>query len=390
MKEKWGLWLLTAFASFAGIVHFQWGGEATGFMAYVLGGWAAYEWMVYGLAIRGVSVKRKWSHQRVVAGDSIKVELTVRRKLPLPFSWLLIRERMDWTLNVSTGSAEFFLPHQKEYKIEYQIHHLRRGRYRFEGVELFGGDWFGLVTRTRMVKAHWTLWVYPRIKPITLDGQPARWGTETGLFRRLRDGQVVTGVRPYRLGDRLHQIHWKRSARGQGLVTKERDQEMDEKVQLVLDQRNRAYRGKEEAFERAVTLTASLAHMMHQQKQPLHVSLTGKKPFQLTVAPTEESYITMLETLAMVKPDGNHSLKALFERTWFTSSQWILVTPLLDEDALLFATEAAKKGMAFACFLVADRLPEEWAAYEGLFPIWLVASEHFDLSAPHQRRNWNE
>lgn len=136
-----------------------------------------------------------------------------------------------------------------------------RGIYKVNRARVVSRYPFGFLEHTVLFEQAGTLLVYPRLYPasVFLQFSPRvlgeiennKKGTGVGIF----------GVRNYEAGDPVRFIHWKLSAKGQGLKTKEFEEEISQSFLLMLDLRCPADPPKEmlQEFEKAVSLTASLA-----------------------------------------------------------------------------------------------------------------------------------
>jgi uncharacterized protein (DUF58 family) len=90
----------------------------------------------------------------------------------------------------------------------------RRGLARIGPIRLNSSFPLGLFQAVCQLEAFWELWVYPR--PADTTPLPAFTG-RAGI-----NGEPeFQGLRSYRPGDSPRQIHWKKRAKGQGLLTKE-------------------------------------------------------------------------------------------------------------------------------------------------------------------------
>jgi uncharacterized protein (DUF58 family) len=134
----------------------------------------------------------------------------------------------------------------------------RRGRHQLSGFRLSTKFPFGLIQKSRDVAAPMDLLIYPALVNVPesmLHGLPA----SSGLGRvksRARNGDFF-GLRDYRPGDEPRDIHWRTTARrGVPFV---RESEDDEGMEATILFDNASGGATAEAFERAVSLTASVA-----------------------------------------------------------------------------------------------------------------------------------
>jgi uncharacterized protein (DUF58 family) len=97
-----------------------------------------------------------------------------------------------------------------------------RGRYSFVTVRFTQHGPFGLFRRPQARTLKAPLWVHPVIQPWegSIQGTDAE-GNASGSVRRMGQVGIFAGVRDYRPGDSLRQIHWPLTARRGALSVKE-------------------------------------------------------------------------------------------------------------------------------------------------------------------------
>lgn len=136
-----------------------------------------------------------------------------------------------------------------------------RGIYKLSRARVVSRYPFGFLEHSVLFEQAGTLLVYPRLFPssVFMQFSPRVLGEIENNKRGMGIG--IFGVRNYEAGDPVRFIHWKQSAKGQGLKTKEFEEEVSHSFLLMLDLRCPADPPKEmlQEFEKAVSLTASLA-----------------------------------------------------------------------------------------------------------------------------------
>ncbi|MFS8612160.1 MAG: DUF58 domain-containing protein, partial [Planifilum fulgidum] len=256
-RDLRGLYLLLVLlaVSFA-FGKFQ-GGFVPWFLFYVTLFLTLYAAAVALGALRKVVVARELSPKRLTAGETLHVTIRYRVLSHFPLSWLYFREECDLK-HPRQGHLIFGLRNAGE--IKYSLPRMPRGMHLFEGIEVTAGDLFGFVKKRMFAGNREEVLVYPRVRPIRLwrTANDRNAGHSFSLDRISENVTSVVGVRDYVPGDRLHRIHWKATARGQGLKVKEFEHRTTNDFLFVLDRREWSYGGRRELFERAVSLTASL------------------------------------------------------------------------------------------------------------------------------------
>jgi len=142
------------------------------------------------------------------------------------------------------------------------------------------------------------------------------------------------GVREYQIGDPLRWVNWRHTARHvEGLFSNEFEQEHIADVGLILDARlqNNIYNAKDDLFEHAVRMTASIAEAFLAEGNRVGLLIYG-----LGIERTFPGYgkiqqNRILRALARAKPGHNFSLETLNYlpvRLFPPHSQIVFISPL--------------------------------------------------------------
>lgn len=159
----------------------------------------------------------------------------------------------------------------------------KRGRTILPPLEVQSGDPFGLIQYRRSVGSEDELVILPAVGRVELTGL-RRWLIRTGAGdaktrRPVRRPGLhhadVRGVRPYRPGDGLKEIHWRTTARRNELVVREYDSTEPLDLILVLDAWQPAAPKPVDLqnVEWAVSLTASICWAWAQADETANLTL---------------------------------------------------------------------------------------------------------------------
>jgi len=177
------------------------------------------------LSVRGLRFQRE-APDHVKLGDMVTINLTVwsERKLRRPL--ITVADAFPPRLlfsdkTVSTPIAPAF---DRPIRTQYRFRPLRRGVYRWSGIEAVGTDALGLIVMSKVYETDMVeLTVLPRSIPVSIELPTARgWGiseAESGQSRGA--GMEPRGVREYASGDSLRHVHWSSTARRGQLLVKE-------------------------------------------------------------------------------------------------------------------------------------------------------------------------
>lgn len=260
-------------------------------------------WVLPWWAMRSVQLQR-WQQGDAVAGGNVM--LAYRLHSPRPQYFLHLLEQLP-----GQPPQGHFLPQlqpEQEWQLPYAC--ARRGVFSLPPTDVRCAWPFGFVERRhRTLSAATTLTVLPHTFPIRrlpqpLTDNPVMEGADSFLSRGAHS--EFAGVRPYRDGDSLRQVHWAASARQQQLVVREYHSYDTPSWLVVVDgQAGSALgEGTDTTFEYAIQMAASLLQFAARQQLSLTVVVGCAQPLRLTVTAGMRDIRPQLEALAAVQDDG--------------------------------------------------------------------------------------
>jgi uncharacterized protein (DUF58 family) len=186
----------------------------------------------------------------------------------------------------------------------------RRGLHPVGPFTLVRGDPWSVVRRDVGTSAEGTVLVRPRTHPVR-PGFAAvhRQGDSEAMTRRSGDDHFFA-LRDYVLGDEPRTVHWRSSARSGRLVVKQKVAASVDGTLLVLDVDITAYPSveafgegfREERFEEAVEVIASLCRARAADGQRIRLATTGRAQPQLGVNPAVPAVIDALAVVGPLQP----------------------------------------------------------------------------------------
>lgn len=191
--------------------------------------------------------------------------------------------------------------------ISYTCVDLPRGHHVWRGITVQSGDLFGFVQREKEFVLHSEVLVYPKVREIAVwqTVNERNTGATYTLNQVSEDVTSVIGVRDYVHGDRLNRMHWKATAKGTGLKTKEFALQTSNDMMFFLDRRQSVDGSSNEVlFERAVSLVASLSRYAVSRRFPVGLVSYGKTRYVLGPNRHPDSLLHIYEHLAEVKADS--------------------------------------------------------------------------------------
>ncbi len=262
------------------------GGFVSWFLFYSVVPLIVYAIIIGFFPLRTMKLKRLLPNDAQHAGQSLKVTIEIKKSF-FPLFYLIVEDKLALKLTNNLSSptdakAIFFPLFKRQLTYTYELSSVPRGKHSFSHIVLKTGDLFGFIQKEAVCEVEDTLFVYPRIEQVGWNS--SNWGSGNGrasAAESKQDVATVVGIREYIAGDRLSWIDWKTTAKRNQLVTKQFEQESNNKTLLFLDNSVASYEETDDdLFEKAVTVTASLVFAIFQSGGKLVVAFGGKD-FQL-------------------------------------------------------------------------------------------------------------
>lgn len=274
------------------------------------------------LSLRGLRVRRA-NPPRVSAGEPLVLRYRVDNHGRLPVFALVLRERpaddpaadgapgrprrlgglpVTWALHVGP---------QRGIRMQSRCRPRRRGVLPLRGVTASSTFPFGIIRKTLIFDRPGEVLVLPRLYRLDPDltGRLVRGGDgDAGPGRPAAGDDEFFGLRAYRAGDRPRAIDWKRSARGGGLVVRERTRTQPPRLSVRLDlSPDGDPHDPDERFvleERAISLAGSLLSEAHRAGIRASLRTDDSNPLASAAPGHSQQLAAMLAALARVSPLG--------------------------------------------------------------------------------------
>jgi uncharacterized protein (DUF58 family) len=315
------------------------------YIIYVLAGsYMLARWWT-GRNLGRLQVSRRFT-DHIFLGETAEVCIEVRNTSWWPVPWLRIQETPPLTLTTGAAVQQVIALRPRERtELHYDLFGRQRGYYEIGPALLTTGDLFGFSEERGQVEALDHLTVYPRVISLTHVDLVSRspYGVIKSQQPIFADPARVMGKRPYQRGDPLRTIDWKSSAHADVLQVKKFEPAVSLTSLIFLDLNANAYTPqlRYNASEWAVTVAASLANYLTDQRQAVGLGCNGLDPLSRmthwTIPPRlgRIHLMKLLEWLARVQVADATSLAdwlptAALDLSWGTTV--IAVSPTGDED----------------------------------------------------------
>lgn len=246
-------------------------------IAAVFGGLAVLQAALIVLfGMRGFSYRRQFSKAEAGAGEKIAFIEVIGNRSPLFLPWVRVEARVPPEFTFHTREeveirsenyhkSVFTLTPFSQVTRRHQITLNKRGHYRLEQVSMTAGDLLGMRLISRDLSAPAELYVYPRLVGDGLPLPSTRAQGDVSVRRWIQpDPFLVNGIRGYRAGDPLRDIHWPATARTGELQVKTHDFTADPRLMVLINAQKTADQWgdlmdyEQERIEYAISLAATL------------------------------------------------------------------------------------------------------------------------------------
>ncbi len=292
------------------------------------------------MALSRVQLVRQTRARRAQVGSVLNENFTLRNRGFIRNMWLEVDDESDLPGHHASHIISN-LSARAEYSWRIRTYCRERGRFRLGPITLTSGDPFGLFRIKYHLPATSNVVVYP--KTVALRSFPLPIGMLPGGDALRRRTHYVTtnaaGVRDYAPGDPFNRIHWKSTARKDRLIVKEfeldpladvwilldlwsgthygdrRVPEVDlEEVELLFKQRIPQFALPPSTEEYAICAAASIAQFFLRRDRTLGFMAIGQRREVLQADRGERQLEKILETLAVLRAQGNVPFEELLYR----------------------------------------------------------------------------
>ena len=233
--------------------------------------------LVSHFGLRRFQYTRTFSRRTATEGDTVTLTEVIRNKKPLFLPWLRIESNISPYLLFDTDEEHdvrfdrfhksvFTLPAFSQVTRKNRVKLSHRGHYVLNNVSVTTGDLLGMMIISEEYSAPAEIFVYPKLLPDNDFPLPStRYQGDVSVKRFIIDDPfLVNGIRAYREGDPVRDIHWAATARVGALQVKTHDFTADPKL-LVLINVQRSERQwtelmdyEQDVIEQGISLAASL------------------------------------------------------------------------------------------------------------------------------------
>lgn len=356
-------WLLIPTTIFGGI-----GGINLHYQGYTLFCYIGALWffaMLGMVAFRPRVRLRAVYAPRVCAGETMPVDVEVEQlgKMAQVELFVLPHKLPDKVdCDPDAGVALPALSRGQRTRVRLGLRCNQRGVYRLRGFRVESGFPFGLLRASRVFAEEAPLVVYPRFTPLGRMDLPVGVKHHPGgvlLAATLGESLEYIGNREFREGDNLRDVDWRATARLGRPIVREYREEYFMRVAVILDTHvpPKSPEMVHEAFERAVSVTASVSDYMARQDYLVDVFAAGGRLYHLTAGRSLAYLDQILDILAAVDENPEEPFAAIEPELISSLAQiTTVICVFLDwtESRRAFVRNLASLGCGLRVILVRD------------------------------------
>jgi uncharacterized protein (DUF58 family) len=244
-----------------------------------------------------LAATRRLSSRRVFPGTRVRVDLDLRNRGRRRTSLLLLEDRLPSTLGTPARAVTGEIRPGAGNTVSYHLTPRLRGRYAVGPLSAWVADPFDLVRQRIEFGDRHDLVVYPAVEDLgpAPSAAPVGGAGESSTRQLFRTGEDFYTMRGYEVGDDLRKIHWPSVARTGELMIRQDEAVRRASAVMLLDTRASALGDWPEAFERAVSVAASIGAHHLRAGFTLRLALADAP-----VRPVDTD--GFLELLALVRP----------------------------------------------------------------------------------------
>jgi len=281
------------------------------------------------------------NHPSKIEEDSVMdFDIVVLNKGKLVISNLIIKDHYPFEEGKEAVKTILIdcLPSGSTARTKLKTIFLKRGKYNIGPVFIYLYDFFGLYAFKKTLPIYSEIYVYPKTffinKLPELNRGISPWfGIETA--RTSGEFDEYFGIREYKPGDPIKNIHWLSTVRNNKLIVKQYQHQSYFRVSLIFNlEPNRNFgEGRESVIEYMIKIAASLIKYLIEKNISVEIISHSKEFVYIPFNKGREYLEDIMKFLAIAVPESNVSLGEIFQDySSYISDNSSLICIMLDKD----------------------------------------------------------
>lgn len=337
------------------------------------------------LGLKRINYTRYFNRSYANEGEQVQLIEIIRNTKILPVPWLRAESRISPNLRFNREAvneerqisanryhrSNFFMSPFSQITRRHTVTCLKRGHYEAGSVALTAGDLFGMAQQEKQLQLPCAIDVYPRLLGEDELAAPCtRWQGELVVKRWIMpDPFLTSGVRDYRSGDPMRDIHWQATARTGQLQVKIRDYTADPRMLILLNVQNSEQQwgdlmdyeqdGIEQGIRIAATLCMRALHAGVEAGFGCNGCLYGERDTGKTVLVSarggSEQEELLLTTMARVEIHREAAFDVYLESLPHMTGEDILILSCYDSERIRYHMDLLRQEGNSVTFMKLER-----------------------------------
>ena len=236
------------------------------------------------LCTKGIRCELRFDESRTTEGESTIVSLDIINRLPIPAFGLMIQGHFLQELNHEDDVIAVSLKRVAGCSIsnfQWQLSPQHRGEIPTEPPMLVTGFPFGIYQISKPIEVTGNTIVWPKCEDLetSFETVGTQFSIDAASSRQAGNEGETIGVRNYRYGDSVRNIHWSHTARHNRLIIRERQSSTQTPIRVVLDLRHDQHSGSgsQSTYEASIRMAASVCRELHRHQSQIELVCVGLK-----------------------------------------------------------------------------------------------------------------
>ena len=322
------------------------------------------------LSMKGIQCSLVLPNAQMKENESTEIIFKVRNYWPLPVFGLIVEGDFLQDIDANEEPIAFSLKRIgafSETDFPISVTPRRRGLLPCGEVKVKNGFPFGLADVSKAVPETSKTLVWPARH--SLEGNPPSDDTRFNLIGALsdrsgNDGETI-GVRSYREGDRMRNIHWAQTIRAQRLMVRERQTPSATIATVLLDLTADHHTGEgiNNSFEWAIRIAASICEKLHRAQSSVRLICRGLPEGSQQAVNNHQGiddimdFLSRLPTLQMLRELSQIEGAKMGNENWSGAGQTFFVCTSLSNFSIQLGSDVEPVMIDLAGFEAAQGEP---------------------------------
>lgn len=259
------------------------------------------------LCMKGLSCELGFDETRSIEGETTTVILDVTNRFPIPAFGLMVQGQFLQDLNHEDDIVAVSLKRVSGFSVsrfQWTLQPNRRGVLPLDPPALVTGFPFGLYQIPKLIKVVGNTIVWPKCSDVETSAETAgqQFAIDATADRQAGNDGDTIGVRGYRYGDSIRNIHWSHTARHGRLIIRERQSLTQTPIRVVLDltRDHHLGTGSQSTYENAIRMAASVCSELHRHQSQVELICLGLSKNTPAKSSNHRGIKPLLDFLAML------------------------------------------------------------------------------------------